>query len=128
MARTFGTRSLGALIVVVALLCLGCATRMLWHQRDNRVATRETFLADHGECIKSVGIPVKNMPDGLIVPEREFRYCMMAKGWVREKRDINYGVPAGWYRGLEDEGPVPSNYVPQQIQPPDYSGRTGPRR
>ncbi len=77
------------------------------------------FAADHRDCLQTGGFAVKDQPGYVVVPEANFRSCLVAKGWMRQQwigHSTTEKKPANLFRGLEDfpSRPVSIDSIPEQ--------------
>jgi hypothetical protein len=100
------TRRLAVLLVLTVSLS-GC--QLYWRKPGTDFAA---FTADHGACLKTAGAPPGEKI--VLVNLDMYRACLKAKGWQRETGST-VSNPPGYYRGLENPGPVTLDHVPQQI-------------
>lgn len=97
----------GLWIVAVALTLLGCGK----HYWGKPGAILADFSSDHYDCVAKVAMPGHDKAYGL-VPQKLYRACLKAHGWER-KQHVE-PVPAGWFRGIEDEDVVNLQLLPPQ--------------
>jgi hypothetical protein len=105
--HTLGARRLIGL-AATAVLFTGC--QLYWLKPG---ADMSAFTNDHHACVRTAGTPV-GTDDKLFVNLDVYRACLRARGWQRETGS-KFANPPGYYRGLEDEGPVRPGDVPLQI-------------
>jgi hypothetical protein len=91
------------------LMLAGC--QLYWLKPGADMAA---FTSDHHACVKTAGSAVG--ADIVLVNLDLYRGCLKARGWQRETGST-YRNPPGYYRGLEDEGPVRLGEVPRQVPP-----------
>jgi hypothetical protein len=97
-----------ALLIAATLLVLvGCGK----HYWGKPGATLADFSGDHQECVKKVALTGASKEYG-IVPKDPYRACLKAYGWQR-KQQVE-PVPAGWFRGIEDDDWVRLDVLPRQ--------------
>jgi hypothetical protein len=96
------------LMLALCVLALG-GCQLYWIKPGADMAA---FTADHQACVKTAGSPVGT--DIVLVNENIYKGCLKARGWARETGS-SYGNPPGYFRGLEDEGPVRLDEVPKQV-------------
>jgi hypothetical protein len=94
-----------SLLLAVALA--GC--QLYWRKPGADLAA---FTADHQTCMAKAGADVGR--DQVLVNLDVYRSCLKVHGWTRETGG-KAGNPAGFYRGLEDEGPMPRGQMPKQV-------------
>ena len=110
MRRTFG-------VALCVLALAGCQLYWLKPRAD-----MPAFTADHQACVKSAGTPMGG-EDRVLVNLKVYRVCLRERGWMRETGSSYANLP-GYFRGLEDEGPVRLTDVPEQIPSRDLPGRS----
>jgi hypothetical protein len=93
--------------LLCALLLAGC--QLYWRKPGANLAA---FAADHQTCVGKAGTDVG--ADQVLVNLDGYRACLKVHGWTRETGG-KIGNPAGFYRGLEDEGPIPVGHMPKQV-------------
>lgn len=96
-----------ALLIATTLLVLAGCGKHYWGKPG---ATLEDFSADHRDCIGKVALTGTSKEYGM-VPKDPYRACLKAHGWQR-KQQVE-PVPAGWFRGIEDDDVVRLD-VPRQ--------------
>lgn len=99
-----------AWLLTCAFLVAGC---QLYWTRPGGALQVGTFDADHRDCVKAAGRPISN-DDRLLVNLDLYRACLRSRGWVRVTGS-KAANPPGYMRGLENEGPVRPEDVPQQV-------------
>lgn len=95
-------------LALCALVLSGC--QLYWLKPG---ADMSAFTADHQACVKDGGTPVGS-EGRVMVNLKVYRTCLRERGWSRETGS-SYANPPGYYRGLEDEGPVRPTDVPEQV-------------
>jgi len=92
---------------VVLSLAAGC--QLYW---TKPAGTLEAFSGDHRACVRTVGAPPGEAR--VLVNLDMYRACLRARGWERVTASSSATQP-GMFRGLEEEGPVGVDEVPQQV-------------
>jgi hypothetical protein len=95
---------LGAVLLLSALAIAGC--QHYWRKSG---ADPLAFAADHRDCLGRAGVDVGG--DRVLVNLDVYQACLRMHGWKRERATGG----SGRYRGLEDEGPVPRDALPEEI-------------
>jgi hypothetical protein len=106
-------------IVVAGQLLTGC--QLYWTKPSARL---DAFAPDHRDCVVAAGRPIPN-DDRMLVALDLYRACLRSRGWERVTGS-KVGVPPGYIRGLENEGPVRPNELP--AQPSTAAAPIGGRR
>jgi hypothetical protein len=106
--------------LVLALCVLVLAGCQLYWMKPNADMSR--FTADHQACVQSSGSPMGG-EGRVLVNLKVYRGCLRERGWSRETGS-SYANPPGYFRGLEDEGPVRVSDVPEQIPSRNLPGRS----
>jgi hypothetical protein len=99
------TRAVACLVCALALA--GC--QLYWRKPGANLAA---FTADHQTCAAKAGTDVG--AGQVLVNLDVYRACLTVHGWSRETGS-KASNPAGFYRGLEDAGPVPVGHMPKQV-------------
>jgi hypothetical protein len=94
---------------VLALCVLALAGCQLYWIKPG--ADMTGFTTDHQACVKMAGSSAGD--DRVLVNLGMFKACMKSRGWARETGS-RWGNPPGYFRGLENEGPVRLSEVPEQ--------------
>ncbi len=102
-----------------ALLALLLAGGQLYWRKPG--ADLEAFTADHRDCAGKAATNVGG--DRVLVNLDVYRACLKMLGWQRETGST-VGNPPGFYRGLEDEGPIRLTDLPQQVGPTEPGDST----
>lgn len=97
------------LIALMAISPLGC--QLYWRKPGADLAA---FAADHHACVRTAGHPVNEAKTFVLVNLDVYRACLKASGWSRETGSKTANPP-GYFRGLENEGPVRVGEVPKQV-------------
>jgi hypothetical protein len=97
----------------LTILLAGC--QLYWVKPGADMAA---FTADHHACVKTAGHPVDEAKTRVLVNLDVYRACLKARGWTREEGS-KFANPPGFFRGLEDEGPVALGDVPKQVRSMD---------
>jgi hypothetical protein len=93
--------------LLCALILTGC--QLYWRKPGADLAA---FTADHHACAAKAGADVG---DGHILVNLDvYRGCLQVRGWQRETGSVGANPP-GFYRGLEDEGPIRVGDAPKQV-------------
>ena len=107
-------------LVIVVLLLAGC--QLYWTKPGSNLAA---FTADHQACMEK---GAKDVGSGQVIVDLDvYRACLKVSGWKRETGG-KVGNPAGFYRGLEDEGPMLLGFVPKQVGETEGASRVNPHR
>src|SRR5499426_733361 len=89
-----------ALTVGIGLLLVGCGK----HYWSKPGAAASDFNRDSAECARENAVQVTANKDYGIVIADLYKMCLKARGWNRAQQ--LEPVPAGWYRGIEEDGPM----------------------
>jgi hypothetical protein len=100
-----------ALVLLTGLLTTLSGCQLYWIRPG---ADMTAFTTDHHACLKTAGHPVDEAKTQVLVNLDVYRACLKARGWSRETGS-KFENPPGFFRGLEDEGPVPVGHVPKQV-------------
>ncbi len=100
------------LILALVLVMGGCGKRY-WSREG---ASVDDFARDSQECARAVAIPTSPNKDYGIVRQEYYRACLKGHGWTRGQHQEP--VPAGWYRGFEDDDIVKLDSLPPQPAQP----------
>jgi hypothetical protein len=103
-----------ALTVVVGLLLVGCGK----HYWSKPGAGPSDFLRESNECARENAVQVSSSKDYGIVIADLYKVCLKSRGWIRGQQFEP--PPAGWFRGIEDDGPMrfePLQPAPQPAAP-----------
>jgi hypothetical protein len=95
------------LLALCVLALAGC--QLYWLKPGADMAA---FTTDHQGCVRTAGSPAG--PDVVLVNLDLYKACLKSRGWQRETGS-SYGNPPGYFRGLENEGPVRVDEVPRQV-------------
>src|SRR5215471_13770167 len=101
------------LAMAIGLLLVGCGK----HYWNKPGAADSDFNKDSMECARENSIQMTQNKDyGLVIADL-YKMCLKGRGWSRAQQ--LEPVPAGWYRGIEEDGPMkfPSP-TPAQGPPP----------
>jgi hypothetical protein len=93
-------------LALSVLVLAGC--QLYWLKPG---ANMTAFTTDHHACVKTAGTAVGD--ERVFVNLDMYKACLRSRGWRRETGS-SMGNPPGYFRGLEDEGPVRLTDVPQQ--------------
>ena len=120
-------RGLG-LGIVAGLLLVGCGK----HYWNRAGASPADFQQENMDCARENSVRMGANKDYGIVIADLYKSCMKARGWNRVQQFDP--PPAGWFRGIEDDGPmrlepspaaptaapqpVPAPLVPQPVPQP----------
>ena len=88
------------LTVVVGLLLVGCGK----HYWSKPGAGPSDFLRESNECARENAVQVSASKDYGIVIADLYKVCLKSRGWIRGQQFEP--PPAGWFRGIEDDGPM----------------------
>lgn len=114
-------RGLG-LAVVVGLLLVGCG-KHYWSKAD---AGPADFQRESAECARENAVLMGSNKDYGIVIADLYKNCLRTRGWNRAQQFEP--PPAGWFRGIEEDGPMRLEAPPPGAQPaPQPSPQPGPR-
>jgi hypothetical protein len=97
-----------ALVAALGATLTGC--QLYWQKPG---ATLASFSADHRSCVTTAGTPLPG-EDLVLVNLDLYRACLKYRGWKRETGG-KFSNPPGYFRGLENEGPVRPDEIPEQI-------------
>ena len=101
------------LAAALGLLLVGCGK----HYWNKPGAADSDFNKDSMECARENSVQMTPNKDyGRVIADL-YKMCLKARGWNRAQQ--LEPVPAGWYRGIEEDGPMrfPSP-TPAQGPPP----------
>ena len=98
----------GLLVLALVPMLVACGK----HYWSRPGASLDDFARDSQECARAVAIPTSPNKDYGIVRPEYYRACMKGHGWVRGQHPER--VPAGWYRGFEDDDIVKLDSLPPQ--------------
>jgi hypothetical protein len=110
------TKGLG-LAVIAGLLLVGCGK----HYWSKPGAGPADFQRESGECARENAVQTSANKDYGIVIADLYKGCLKARGWQRAQQFEP--PPAGWFRGIEEDGlmrleaPPPVSPQPVQQQP-----------
>jgi hypothetical protein len=107
-------------VLFCALTLTGC--QLYWRKPGANLAA---FTADHQTCVAKAGSDVGAAQ--VLVNLDVYRACLKVHGWQRETGS-KASNPAGFYRGLEDEGPMPVGHMPKQVGETEGSATTATSR
>jgi len=101
------------LAMAIGLLLVGCGK----HYWNKPGAADSDFNKDSMECARENSVQMTPNKDyGLVIADL-YKMCLKARGWNRAQQ--LEPVPAGWYRGIEEDGPMKfSPPTPAQEPPP----------
>jgi hypothetical protein len=85
---------------VVGLLLVGCG-KPYWSQRG---AGPSDFSRESNECARENALQVSASKDYGVVIADFYKDCLKSRGWIRGQQFDS--PPAGWFRGIEDDGPM----------------------
>jgi hypothetical protein len=100
-------RKSGIASLLCALVLAGC--QLYWRKPDANLAA---FAADHQMCVAKAGTDVG--AGQVLVNLDVYRACLKVHGWQRATGGT-YANPPGFYRGLENEGPIRPDAIPTQV-------------
>ena len=110
---------------MVGLLLVGCG-KHYWSKPGASDFSRES-----NECARENAVQVSASKDYGIVIADLYKVCLKSRGWIRGRQFEP--PPPGWFRGIEDDGPMrfeppqpasqpaapaPQPQVPTPPQPP----------
>jgi len=101
------------LTLAIGLLLVGCGK----HYWSKPGAADRDFNRDSLECARENSVQMTPNKDyGLVIADL-YKMCLKARGWNRAQQ--LEPVPAGWYRGIEEDGPMrfPSPTPAQEPSP-----------
>ena len=88
------------LAMVIGVLLVGCGK----HYWNKPGAADSDFNKDSMECARENSVQMTTNKDyGLVIADL-YKMCLKARGWSRAQQ--LEPVPAGWYRGIEEDGLV----------------------
>ena len=93
------SRGLG-LAVVAGLLLVGCGK----HYWGKPGASPTDFQRESAECARENAVLMGSNKDYGIVIADLYKNCLKARGWNRAQQFEP--APAGWFRGIEEDGPM----------------------
>ena len=93
------TRAFG-LAVVAALVLVGCGK----HYWNKPSAGADEFAKDSSECARANAMYMSTNKEYGIVIADLYKSCLKARGWNRAQQFEP--APAGWFRGIEEDGPM----------------------
>jgi hypothetical protein len=99
-------------MTVLAVLVVGLAGCGVYHWTRPGASIVE-FTHDHRECAREAAVSTSAAPDYGVVRPVFFRACMTARGWRRDLPPAGL-IPAGWFRGVENEDIVKLDAIPPQ--------------
>ena len=88
------------LIVGVGLLLVGCG-RHYWNKPG---AAASDFNRDSAECARENSVQMTANKDYGIVIADLYKLCLKSRGWSRAQQ--LEPLPAGWFRGIEEDSPM----------------------
>jgi len=99
---------------VVGLLLVGCGK----HYWSKPGAGTSDFSRESNECARENAVQASASKDYGIVIADMYKGCLKSRGWIRGQQFEP--PPAGWFRGIEDDGPMrfePPQPAPQPAAP-----------
>ena len=102
-----------ALCGVAALMLLAGCGKHYWNKPG---AGFDDFSQDSVACAREHAMYSSADRGYGIVRVDMYRACLKERGWVRAQQVEP--IPAGWFRGIEDDDPVRLDAAPAQWQPP----------
>jgi len=88
------------LTFAIGLLLVGCGK----HYWNKSGAADSDFNRDSMECARENSVQMTANKDyGLVIADL-YKMCLKARGWTRAQQ--LEPVPTGWYRGIEEDGPM----------------------
>ena len=106
------------LAVVAGLLLVGCGK----HYWSKPGAGPGDFTRESNECARENAVMVSSTKDYGVVIADMYKDCLKSRGWARGQQWEP--PPAGWYRGIEDDGPM--RFQPTQGAPPPAASQPMP--
>jgi hypothetical protein len=88
------------LVVVAGLLLVGCGK----HYWGKPGASPTDFQRESAECARENAVLMGSNKDYGIVIATLYKNCLRARGWNRAQHFEP--PPAGWFRGIEEDGPM----------------------
>lgn len=98
----------GLLVLALVLLVTGCGK----HYWTRPGANVDDFARDSGECARAVAIETSTDKAYGIVRSDYYKACLRSRGWLRAQHPEP--VPAGYFRGFEDDEVVKLDTLPRQ--------------
>jgi hypothetical protein len=98
----------GLIVLTFALLLSGCGK----HYWTRQGANVDDFSRDSGECARAVAIETSTDKSYGIIRSDYYKACLKSRGWARAQHPEP--VPAGYYRGFEDDEVVKLDTLPRQ--------------
>ena len=105
-----------ALTVGLCLLLVGCGK----HYWSKPGAATSDFNRDSAECARENSVQMTANKDYGIVIADLYKLCLRSRGWNRAQQ--LEPVPAGWFRGIEEDGPM--KLEPPAAAPPPATPRS----
>ena len=104
------------LTMAIGLLLVSCGK----HYWSKPGAADSDFTRDSMKCARENSVQMSaNKEYGLVVADL-YKMCLKARGWNRAQQ--LEPVPAGWYRGIEEDGPM--KFAPPPAQEPAAQPRS----
>jgi hypothetical protein len=104
------------LTMAIGLLLVGCGK----HYWNKPGAADSDFNRDSMECARENSVQMTPNKDYGRVLADLYKMCLRARGWNRAQQ--LEPVPAGWYRGIEEDGPI--KFAPPLGQEPAAQPRS----
>ena len=104
------------LTMALGLLLVGCGK----HYWNKPGAADSDFNKDSMECARENSVQMAPNKDyGRVIADL-YKMCLRARGWNRAQQ--LEPVPTGWYRGIEEDGPI--KFAPPPAQEPAAQPRS----
>jgi hypothetical protein len=113
-------RGLG-LAAMAGLLLVGCGK----HYWSKAGADVSEFRRESAECARENSVQNSTNKDYGIVIADLYKSCLKARGWNRAQQFEP--APAGWFRGIEEDGPIRLEAPAPAPQPPQPTPQPTPR-
>jgi len=101
--------------LAIGLLLVGCGK----HYWNKPGAADSDFNKDSMDCARENSVQMTPNKDyGRVIADL-YKMCLRARGWNRAQQ--LEPVPAGWYRGIEEDGPMkfsPPSSTPEPAPQP----------
>ena len=94
---------------MVGLLLVACG-KHYWSKPGTGASD---FSRERAECARENAVQVSASKDYGIVIADLYKICLKSRGWIRGQQFEP--PPAGWFRGIEDDGPM--RFEPPAPQP-----------
>lgn len=97
--------------VGIGLLLVGCGK----HYWGKAGAGPSDFNKDSAECARENSVQMTANKDYGIVIADLYKMCLKSRGWSRAQQFDP--PPSGWFRGIEEDGPMRFEAAPPAQQP-----------